>query len=165
MRALFNKDFPGDEPLEAGWLGHVRRWGTLGLIVLVFGVLVAIPQPINLMTEIPGDEESARFPAGPYDEIVLWMTLVAAPLAAGLLRFRNGFFAPAGIVAALLVSQKFGGMSWDRLLRHEGPFIVIFGLAGLFVIYRVGTGFVGMWEGFRKIRASVTGTGLEKRKG
>lgn len=161
MRVLFSKDFPGDEPLEKGWLGHLRRWGTLGLILLVLGVLVAFPQPINLMTEIPGDEESARFPAGPYDEIVLWMTLVAAPLAAGLFRFRNGFFVPAGVVAALLVSQKFGGMSWDRLFRHEGPFIVMFGLAGLFAIYLVGTSFVGMWEGFRRIRASVKGLGKD----
>jgi len=164
FRKGFPKEFPGDEPLEEGWWGQVRRWGALGLIVVVLVVLIAIPQPINLMTETPGDEESQRFPDGPHDAKVLWFSLVFAPILAGAARFRNGFFVPAGIAGAMLVSQILGGMSWNRFLYHEGPFIVIFGLPGLLVMYMLGVSVQSFREAYKMVMAARARIGLGKRK-
>lgn len=156
------KDWDDHTPLVGRW-GQVRRWGALVMVVLVFAGLIAFPQPINLMTEIPGDEESARFPEGPYDGVVLWSTLLGAPVLAAVARLRNGFLVPLACVAAMLVSQRVGGMGWNRLLHHEGPFILLFGLPLLSILYFNCKGLGSLGKEFQKLRASTTGVMLEER--
>jgi hypothetical protein len=120
------------------------------LALLVVVLLVQFPQPISLMTEIPGDEESKRFESGPYDSYVLGFCLVVAPLVAGWAGLRFGFLVPLTSLGALAASQILGGMSWDRFFHHEGPFLLLFGPLGIGVIYETGAGLRDIGNFYRK---------------
>src|SRR5215471_16358906 len=94
-----------------------QRHGSFVLSIATMVALSLYPTPWCFDCEFPD-------PWGHHDgaiDAVLTVWLLAAPFVAGLFALRRGWRVQLCAMAALLIAQPLGGVSWDSFVNNEGP--------------------------------------------